>query len=252
MSNFNASAINYSNSQAEGYFYCHFCPEVKKRPFNTAKGLKIHIKKCHPELKDDIIEVETNIDIEDNLLSIFNLKSKIGVLKRIPKSARPLAAKTYADLANKCINDNDIASWGKLLTYSFKVCHIPAVNKNSKTKRSLASIVKENLSKMIIPNSCKSKFVSAEFYKRVESKVADFDIKGAVKLLCSEDSFAPFNECTVNELKEKHPAPSRPLNLPLPATDEEDDECFQTNPERVKESIMSFGAGSASGMELKH
>lgn len=65
---FNKSAINYSNSQAEGYFYCHFCPEEKKRPFNKAKGLKIHISKYHPELKDDIIEIETNIDTEDNLL----------------------------------------------------------------------------------------------------------------------------------------------------------------------------------------
>ncbi len=71
----------------------------------------------------------------------------------------------------------------------------------------------------------KSKHNSAEFYKRVESKVADFDVKGAVKLLCSEDSFAPTNLETIIKLKEKHPTPYRPLNLPPPPSEQE---CFQT------------------------
>jgi hypothetical protein len=47
--------------------------------------------------------------------------------------------------------------------------------------------------------------------KRVEAKVADFDIKGAVKLLSSDDSLALFNEDVAEELKKKHPLPSREL-----------------------------------------
>jgi hypothetical protein len=35
----------------------------------------------------------------------------------------------------------------------------------------------------------------------VEAKVADFDIKGAVKLLSSDDSLASFNEDVAKELK---------------------------------------------------
>jgi uncharacterized protein HemX len=35
----------------------------------------------------------------------------------------------------------------------------------------------------------------------VEAKVADFDIKGAVKLLSSDDSLASFNENVAEELK---------------------------------------------------
>jgi hypothetical protein len=37
----------------------------------------------------------------------------------------------------------------------------------------------------------------------VEAKVADFDIKGAVKLLSSDDSLASFNEDVAEELKKK-------------------------------------------------
>jgi hypothetical protein len=37
----------------------------------------------------------------------------------------------------------------------------------------------------------------------VEAKVANFDIKGAVKLLSSDDSLALFNEDVAEELKKK-------------------------------------------------
>jgi predicted RNA-binding protein with RPS1 domain len=47
--------------------------------------------------------------------------------------------------------------------------------------------------------------------KKVEAKVVDVDIKGAVKLLSSDDSLASFNEDVAEELKKKHPTPSREL-----------------------------------------
>jgi hypothetical protein len=45
----------------------------------------------------------------------------------------------------------------------------------------------------------------------VEAKVVDFDIKGAVKLLSSDDSLASFNENVAEDLKKKLPSPSREL-----------------------------------------
>jgi hypothetical protein len=45
----------------------------------------------------------------------------------------------------------------------------------------------------------------------VEVKVADFDIKEAVKLLSSDHSLASFNKDIAEELKKKHPSPSREL-----------------------------------------
>jgi hypothetical protein len=48
----------------------------------------------------------------------------------------------------------------------------------------------------------------------VEAKVADFDIRGAIKLLSSDDSLASFSEDVAEELKKKHPSPSRELFFP--------------------------------------
>jgi hypothetical protein len=45
----------------------------------------------------------------------------------------------------------------------------------------------------------------------VEAKVADFNIKGTVKLLSSDDPLVSFNEDVAEELKKKHPSPSREL-----------------------------------------
>jgi hypothetical protein len=38
----------------------------------------------------------------------------------------------------------------------------------------------------------------------VEAKVVDFDIRGAIKLLSSDDSLASFNEDVAEELKKKN------------------------------------------------
>jgi hypothetical protein len=81
----------------------------------------------------------------------------------------------------------------------------------------------------------------------VEAKVADFDIKGAVKLLSSDDSLASFNEDVAEELKKKHPSPSRELFFP---------DAFKTgdfslivNEQNVREAINSFPAGSSPGLD---
>lgn len=111
--------------------------------------------------------------------------------------------------------------------------------------RSLVSKVKENIVSQQIPPYKKDKFESADFYERVEAKVADFDVKGAVKLLSSDDTFAPFNAETLSKLRSKHPLPSRQLSFPTPPSDE--DEHLLVTPGNIKKAIKSFACGSASG-----
>lgn len=72
----------------------------------------------------------------------------------------------------------------------------------------------------------------------VESKVADFDVKEAVKLLCSETSFAPTNEDTINKFKKKTSGTFQIFKSPTAPPSGE--ESFQSVPAIVKESIMSF------------
>jgi hypothetical protein len=74
-----------------------------------------------------------------------------------------------------------------------------------KSDKSLNKHIKENLSNFEVPliRTVSKKRTHFSLAKKVEAKVADFDIKGAVKLLSSDDSLASFNEDVAEELKTK-------------------------------------------------
>jgi hypothetical protein len=78
---------------------------------------------------------------------------------------------------------------------------------------------------------------------RVKSKVSKGDVRGAIGLLSSADSIAPFSEQTKAALEAKHPpaGPQQPLppnpNVPTPVFDVKD----------VKNAIASFKPDSAAG-----
>jgi hypothetical protein len=77
----------------------------------------------------------------------------------------------------------------------------------------------------------------------VEAKVADFDIRGAIKLLSSDDSLASFNEDVAEEFKKKHPSPSRELFFPDAFKPR--DFSLIVNEQNVREAINSFPARSS-------
>jgi hypothetical protein len=81
----------------------------------------------------------------------------------------------------------------------------------------------------------------------VEAKVTDFDIRGAIKLLSSDDSLASFNEDVAEELTKKtsftisrtfFPDPSKPGDISL-----------IVNEQNVREDINSIPAGSSPGLD---
>jgi hypothetical protein len=81
-----------------------------------------------------------------------------------------------------------------------------AFNVAEKSDKSLNKHIKENLSNFEVPQirTVSKKRTNLSLAKKVEAKVADFDINGAVKLLLSsDDSLASFNEDVAEELKKK-------------------------------------------------
>jgi hypothetical protein len=78
-----------------------------------------------------------------------------------------------------------------------------AFNVAEKSDKSLNKHIKENLSNFEVPQirTGSKERTNLSLAKKVEAKVADFDIRGAVKLLSSDDSLASFNEDVAEELK---------------------------------------------------
>jgi hypothetical protein len=119
-----------------------------------------------------------------------------------------------------------------------------AFNVAEKSDKSLNKHIKENLSNFEVPQirTVSKKRTNLSLAKKVEAKVADFDINGAVKLLLSsDDSLASFNEDVAEELKKKHPSPSRQLFFS--DAFKPGDFSLIVNEQNIREPINSFSAG---------
>lgn len=52
--------------------------------------------------------------------------------------------------------------------------------------------------------------------KLVEIKMEDYDVKGAIRIISSNDTLTDVNRENFLKLKATHPSPSRPLDMPEP------------------------------------
>lgn len=82
--------------------------------------------------------------------------------------------------------------------------------------------------------------------RRVESKVAEGNVRGAVKLLSSSDELAKDNGTTYKRLLEKNPSPSKIIEFSVV---DENLPHLIVNEKQVYSEIFSFPNGSASGID---
>lgn len=155
-------------------------------------------------------------------------------------------------MIRQVVNINDDDSWNNLLLFPYATLRIPS---NSENVTNLTSFVRQNIRSWnvnevdILENITigkKSNQNGTEIYGKVEAKLSDGDVSGALRLLSSDDCIAPKNEETLRSLQLKHPAHPEPTNFP--------DSTIETpqiipSEEEVQRSIMSFRNGTAGGLD---
>ena len=180
----------------------------------------------------------------------------LHILKRIPKGARPAATNLLQKLINDVVlHPMSSESWSKLFGFS-SACFVKPL-RGGKSRNLTTSIVKQireydlesephfgsplhtNMNRR--NNSSKS---ADEAIARIAStKLEDGDVKGAVRLLCSDDAVATEDMETFNTLCNLHPpAPTDRRQVPLTTASP-----LQVLPAAVRVSIQSFPNGSAAG-----
>jgi hypothetical protein len=142
---------------------------------------------------------------------LINLKLQLPTIRKLPKACRHLAAEKLSSIINNCLSTKSISSFENLLLFSYRAFNVAEKSDMSSNKH-----IKENLSKFEVPQirTVSKKHIHLSLATKVEATVADFDIKGAVKLLSPDDSLGSLNEDVAEELKKKHPSPSRELFFP--------------------------------------
>jgi len=194
-------ATSFSPNPTQEKVVCSFCPKSDL----TLRGLKCHIGRMHKNEK-----MENPLINQNELFStLTKLKKHSKMLRRIPKGARLSAATALHSILMKCIQSNTLEDWKRLLLFSFKAFITPTQDlKNSPV--SLTTKVKNNsasdwntftINKNFKDSKSKATVGDALFAKRAITKLEDGDISGAVRVLSSEEAFAPNNDATLLSLK---------------------------------------------------
>jgi len=175
-----------------------------------------------------------------------------GLIKHIPKSARPAYATLLSKLINKVNADTDnVESWISLLNFGKCVLQKPA--RTGKRHNFVNVIKKRTGSDFGTPVDDRPTGPEPRSRKRdaesilaaaVTAKIEDGNIKAAIKILCSDDKPAADSEETYNKLLECHPAPPPGRG---PAPDPHNDTAIQVTEEEVIKVIRTFPAESSGG-----
>ncbi|KAJ8730152.1 hypothetical protein PYW07_017190 [Mythimna separata] len=240
---------------------CPHCPGCS-RVF-SAHGLKVHIGRMHKHAQrsgavpqiSPVVSVHASSSTQESpahpparnpLDRLAACKAGIPVLRHIPKGARNQAAGKLCDIIDSCVSTNGVDEWSALLSFAYSALRVPA----KELPGNMTAKVRTN----IMVNDCfdsklgvSRRLGSRSFKKSIETKVFEGDLRGAVRLLMSDDSFAGGDADTLASMKHKHPDPSRPLSFPP-----DPDPSFtalSVTVEDVVWALSSFYTGSAAGLD---
>jgi hypothetical protein len=212
----------------------------------------------------DVIQSDSNNQLDSQALLNSVIKAKCRVLKYIPKASRLQAAAKLTEVLDHILADPDnVNLWQQFLLFTYS-CFGVGERGGKRHNRSLATRVNHALSDFTSTSSCRSQPTVTIKKKlrlklnddfnlaaRVSAKIEEGDVRGAVRLAVSDDSLAPYSDSTVKALHELHPPRSAPtINLQLlPEPDVAPAQVLFLCHSDITEAIKSFPAGSAEGLD---
>ncbi|KAL0829371.1 hypothetical protein ABMA28_004148 [Loxostege sticticalis] len=232
-----------TNVSSENLIRCPQCSQP--RFFKGQRGLKIHVSRIHHSITNNVQAINqapSTLPIppsEPFHKTLSYLKHSHPIIKRIPRGARTSVALALSSAITKVLSENTLEAWEHLFTFSYRILHISSDPNN---QLSLTQRIKHNCS-FNLNSSC---FFTPNSPTHA-STLSDGNIKGAARILFSDDLIAPSTPDTLSALKSKHP-PSA-TNSQLPDSPDPTQPALQTTPEALTSAINSFSSGSAGGMD---
>ena len=191
---------------------------------------------------------------------VANLKRNGRVLPRIPQSARIAVAAALAQRVAAVVSDGTPEAWKALLCFAYAVLRAPESRKDKSSRKSLASEIRQNIAtfddEVTITLTLPRRAVSLrtadaatgkEIARRVTTKLADGDVRGALRALTSDDSFASPSSEVVAQITDNHPEPPSDLRDIQPPA--EDTVTLIATEADVLRAITSFPPSSSAGLD---
>lgn len=194
--------------------------------------------------------------VEEDLGQLLSLlRGAVPTLRRCPRGARIQVAEAIAEAIDNVVQDNSESSWRDLFLLPYAILPVPeksahVTNLTSWVKHKTTtrhSLLSQNWLRILrLKTRMKFSDDASNIGKKIEAKLSDGDIRGAIRLLNSDDTIATDDDSTFTALQEKHPLHPSPTLYPDPPP-LEDVQPFRE--EEIRKAVFSFPAGSAGGLD---
>ena len=191
---------------------------------------------------------------------IAQLKRTRRLIPRVPKGARIAVADGLARQITRVITDGTKDAWRSFCEFGYAVLGSPGRDRKTDTGPSPATQIRQNLSAYEetgeVPALRQSPGGRARrvatpkapaMSRRVSAKLADGDVRGALRVLTSDDAFAQPSEDVIEQIAAKHPEPPADLR-PLRPPSDGDAPLIATEAD-VLRAVQSFPPGSSAGLD---
>ena len=174
------------------------------------------------------------------------------VIKRIPKASRIATADALRGLADQCVQNNDEASWLRLL--GFPTAGLLGPRRGGRHAPSKSTVIKQQVQAYINslsapPAECKSSYpTNRDVAKAISAKLSDGDIRGAVRIASSDNSLLGPSAETIAKLREKHPRAPADASFP-DAPSVESHSGIVLEPPALMTALNTFPNGSSGGCD---
>lgn len=259
---------NSSSDALRNRSTCTVCGFIAKNE-RGLKGHSIRMHGTHTTTSSQPIpppQIDIDLSDEPNLIRkfgelLYKCKCSIPLVRIIQKSVRTVVCQELAKVTEFAAKNNNIFAWFRLLSFPHIVLNTIA-RTNTKDSRRI-NVIRHNLAVFSKLNDVPSLFnellqlLSIDRPKKPESrsdkllikiaqrKIGEGDISGAVRVLCSQEGIADYNDGTINKLKAKHPAEESII------AEEEiaDLDNVETSNEEIVNAIKHFPVSSSGGID---
>lgn len=238
----------------------HRCPHCS-RTVRTLQGLRAHITRLHSE---PVVLSQTRREESLDLNKLLQrARQTLKLVRILPRTIREQVAQEYSKLLEDVNNREDEASWKRLLCFPYAAFRLPnarqknitvtnVIRSNLQTWRTTSNI--DHLLSRTPEPIIRKAFQKSDDRKRAktaECKLAEGDIRAAVRVLSSTDIFAENSQETLVELQLKHPTERFMGNYPeAPAARRPGDESWvHIQQDGVHQAIRTFSVASGAGLD---
>ena len=189
---------------------------------------------------------------------LARLRSGTKVVSRIPKPVRPLVADALATELEEATRNPSAQSWWRFLSFAYKALRAPRpssggarVTAATTIRRAVAGLNESHPEPDEMPRGSRdpsSPDADDAIARRVRAKCADGDVRAALRILTSNDTFAEPNAEVISALRAKHPAAPADESLP-PAPSASDPAPLTVTAEEVEAAIFTMPPGSSAGLD---